>query len=182
MTENKTTSSAKTFVIKPVSDSESKNALRQSIKNKTKESLIDKLEKAIKNADKSIDEITLKPLNRIFSATPNNKTMIHLRYGSKVFLDGIVDDLIIRGSDKIQNGLKSDDYSSKKILLNQLLGMIKDDKQFDELYKTFSTKKSSSKTSKNNTKRTKSNTKKSNKNDVKAETPVETSNTTSSAE
>ena len=31
-----------------------------------------------------------------------------------------------------------------------------------------------------NTKRTKANTKKSNKNDVKAETPVETSNTTSS--
>lgn len=174
MTENKATSTNKTFIIKPVSESESKNALKESKKIKLKESLIEKLNKAISNADKAVNEITLKPLERIFSATPNQKTMIQLRYGSKVFFDGIIDDTIIKGSAKNPNGLSNDDYTSKKALLTQILSMIQDNKQFDELYRTFSTKKTSAKSSKsNNSNKTKRKTNKTSKNNVKTEAQTE---------
>lgn len=147
MTENKSNSSMKTFVIKPVSSAESKNALKELKKNQIKTSLINKLNEAMKIADKSVDEITLKPLSRIFSTTPNYKTMIHLRHGSKIFFDGILDEMIVRGNTKTPNNLTCDNYEAKKVVLKQILETINDKDQFDSLYKKFSAKKSSSKNS-----------------------------------
>ncbi len=144
MTENKATSPLRTFVIKPISLTESKNALRESKKNQVKESLIAKLNEAICTAEKSVDENTLKPLNRIFTITPNKKTMIKLRYGSKVFFDGILDQMIVKDA---YNGLKCDDYEAKKIVLKQIMDTI-NSSEYDSMYESFLSKKSSTKSSK----------------------------------
>ncbi len=144
MTENKATSTTCKYIIKPVSASESKNALKESKKLQVKNTIIDKLNDAILTANKSVDELTLKPLQRIFSTTPNKKTLIQVRYGSKVFYDGIIDDMIIKGSSKTPNELKNDNYQAKKEILNQILATMNNDSEFSALYETFLNKKTSS--------------------------------------
>lgn len=144
MTENKATPDTKKYIIKPVSASESKNALKESKKLQVKNAIVSKLNEAILTASKSVDELSLKPLQRIFSTTPNQKTLIQVRYGSKVFYDGIIDEMIIKGSAKTPNDLKNDNYHAKKTILNQILETINNDKEFSTLYETFLSKKTSS--------------------------------------
>ena len=161
MTENKATSDTKKYVIKPVSASESKNALKESKKLQVKTAIINKLNEAISTASKSVDELSLKPLQRIFSITPNQKTLIQVRYGSKVFYDGIIDEMIVKGSAKTPNNLVNDNYQAKEAILNQILETIKNENEFSTLYETFLSKKTSSAKSSSKKSSNKSSTKSS---------------------
>ena len=57
MTENKATSNTENYVIKPVSASESKNAIKESKKLQVKNAIINKLNEAITTASKSVEPL-----------------------------------------------------------------------------------------------------------------------------
>lgn len=146
MTENtnKLQDATNKWLIKDYSKAEAERVSKVQQKQNVKEQIENNIKLALDNVEKKIPEYTLPKMKQFFSLTKNSKTTLVLRYGSKIFYKGIIDDVVISPLSDNSYSNKPDNFVAKKAILQNCLEMLKNEKWFDENYKKYETAKNES--------------------------------------
>lgn len=141
---NKMQDTSNKWVIKDYSKTEAERISKVQQKQNVKMQIENNIKLALDNVNKKIPEYTLPKMKQFFSSTKNNKTTLVLRYGSKIFYKGIIDDSIVSVSSDSSFERKEDNFVAKKAILNNCLDMLNNEKWFDENYKKYEASKNES--------------------------------------
>lgn len=141
---NKSQDTTNKWVIKDYSKAEAERVSKVQQKQNVKKQIENNINLAIENANKKIPEYTLPKMKQFFSLTKNEKTILVLRYGSKIFYKGIIDDVIISSLSNNSYSNNPDNFIAKKAILQNCLEMLKNEKWFDENYKKYEAAKNES--------------------------------------
>lgn len=141
---NKMQDSSNKWVIKDYSKTEAERISKVQQKQNVKAQIESNIKLALDNVSKKIPEYTLPKMKQFFSSTKNNKTTLVLRYGSKIFYKGIIDDAIVSVSSNNSFEGKEDNFIAKKVILENCLDLLKNEKWFDENYKKYEASKNES--------------------------------------
>lgn len=141
---NKSHDATNKWIIKDYSKSEAERVSKVQQKQNVKTQIENNIKLAMENANKEIPEYTLPKMKQFFSLTKNNKTTLVLRYGSKIFYKGIIDDAIITSLGNELSSNAKDNFIAKKAILTNCLELLNNEKWFDENYKKYETAKNES--------------------------------------
>lgn len=143
-TGNKTKEFLTQWIIKDYSKAEAERVSKVQQKQNVKTQIESNIKLALDNVEKKIPEYTLPKMKQFFSLTKNSKTTLVLRYGSKIFYKGIIDDVIISPLSNDSYSNKPDNFVAKKAILQNCLELLSNEKWFDENYKKYETAKNES--------------------------------------